>query len=350
MARLASQAKAGFYPTPDTVCELIKTKMIFETGARLLDPCCGQGKTLARLADTAAESSTITTYGIELDHKRAQQARAKLSRVLWGDALTEVKISPQAFGLLYLNPPYDTAASENGKLQRLEAQFLRRYLGTLQQGGYLVLVIPYYILKHCAKPLARYFSIEVASFPEDEFPAFRQCLVFGRKKSLVPQEEAERVQLHLEELALMDPDQFMDAVNPLEQIAPRSMTIPAATHSLPTFTANKTDPLEAIPLVRKAGILKNVLDELTPRKNHTIRPLTPLENGHLALMLAGGYMNGAIEKDGRQLVIKGVVHKSEKVVSVRENDSGEGSITTRDQYIPTVKVIDMQAAELLTVQ
>jgi len=347
MARLASQAKAGFYPTPDTVCELIKSKITFETGARLLDPCCGQGKTLARLADTAAD---VTTYGIELDHQRVQQARTKLSRVLWGDALTEVKISPNAFGLLYLNPPYDTAVSESGKSQRLEAQFLRRYLGTLQQGGYLILVIPYYILTHCAKPLARYFSIQIASFPEDEFPAFRQCMVFGRKKSLVPREQAERVQMHLEELALMDPDEFMDGVIPLEQIAPISMTIPAAAHPLTTFKANKTDPLEVIPLVRKAGILKNVLDELTPRKNHTIRPLTPLENGHLALMLAGGYMNGAIEKDGRQLVIKGVVHKSEKVVGVRENDSGEGSITTRDQYIPTVKVIDMQAAELLTVQ
>ncbi len=347
MARLGSQAKAGFYPTPDTVCELLKSKISFEEGARLLDPCCGKGKTLSRLADGVPN---LTTYGIELDHQRAHTARSRLAKVLWGDALTEIQISPHSFGLLYLNPPYDAGISDGAKSQRLEVQFLRRYLGTLQQGGYLVLVIPYYILKHCAKPLARYFKVQVLGFPEDEFQTFRQCIVFGRKKLLVFKEEAEKTLARLEKLANMEPDDFMDKVETLECIAPVSITVPAPVRPLTTFRARNIDPLEAIPLVHKAGIVKNVLAELTPRKNNEIRPLTPLENGHLALMLAGGYMNGAIEKDGRQLIIKGVVHKSEKVINARENDSGEGSITTRDQYIPTVKVIDMQTAELITVQ
>ena len=347
MARLGSQAKAGFFPTPDRVCELLKSKISFEDGARLLDPCCGKGKTLSRLA---GGTQNITTYGIELDHQRAHKARSRLTKVLWGDALTEMQISPNAFGLLYLNPPYDYGVSDGTKSQRLEVQFLRRYLGTLQQDGYLVLVIPYYILKHCAKPLTRYFKIQVLGFPEDEFRAFRQCIVFCRKKLLVPKEEAERTQGHLAELAALEPGEFMEEVEALESIAPVSIIVPASQKPLTTFRARNIDPLVAIPLVRKAGILKNVLAELTPRKNNEIRPLTPLENGHLALMLAGGYMNGAIEKDGRELVIKGVVHKSEKVINVRENDSGEGSITTRDQYIPTVKVIDMQTAELITVQ
>jgi hypothetical protein len=67
-------------------------------------------------------------------------------------------------------------------------------------------------------------------------------------------------------------------------------------------------------------------------------------------MLAGGYMNGAIEKDGKELVIKGIIHKTEKVVQTNENGNGGGSITTKDQYIPTVKIINMQTAELITVQ
>lgn len=211
-------------------------------------------------------------------------------------------------------------------------------------------MIPYYILSHCAKTLARYFSIQVVGFPEDAFQVFRQCIVLGRKKFLAVKEEAESVQAQLEDLARMTPAEFMQTVTPLAEVAPLSMNIPASSLAFTTFKATKIDPLEAIPLVRKAGILKNSLEELTPRKNNAIRPLTPLENGHLALMLAGGYMNGAVEKDGRQLVIKGVVHKSEKVISVHKDDSGEGSITTRDQYIPTVKVIDLQAAELIIVQ
>ena len=349
MARLGSQAKAGFYPTPDSVCELLKAKIIFdlEKGARLLDPCCGEGKTLSRLAGGVPN---LTTYGIELDHQRAHEARSRLDKVLWGDSLSEVMVSPGSFGLLYLNPPYDTGVSDGAKSQRLEVQFLRRYLGTLQQGGYLVLVIPYYILKHCAKPLARYFKVQVLGFPEDEFQAFRQCIVFGRKKLLAPKEEAEQTQTHLEELAGMEPDEFMNEVETLECIAPVSITVPPPAKPLTTFRAKNIDPLEAIPLVRKAGILKNVLAELTPKKNNVIRPLTSVKKGQMALMLAGGYMNKAIEKNGRQLVVKGVMDKSEKVINVRENDSGEGSITTRDQYMPTIKIIDMQTAELIIVK
>jgi len=345
MARLGSQAKAGFYPTPDTVCELLKEKINFEDGARLLDPCCGKGKTLSRLANGVPN---IITYGIELDHQRAHEARSRLDKVLWGDSLSEVMVSPGSFGLLYLNPPYDIATNPDGKSQRLETLFLRRYLGTLQQNGYLVLVIPYYILKHCAKPLARYFKVQVLGFPEDEFQAFRQCIVLGRKKLLAPKEEAGQTQAHLEELADMEPDEFMDAVFSLEDMAP--IIVPVMSKPLTTFRARNIDPLEAVPLVRKAGILKNVLTELTPKKNNVIRPLTSVKKGQLALMMAGGYMNGDIEKNGRQLVIKGMVNKSEEVINVRENDSGKGSITTRDQYIPTVKIIDMQTAELITVQ
>ena len=50
MARLGSQAKAGFYPTPEKVCGQLKQLLDIEEDARLLDPCCGKGKTLANLA------------------------------------------------------------------------------------------------------------------------------------------------------------------------------------------------------------------------------------------------------------------------------------------------------------
>ncbi|MFP7756200.1 DUF6094 domain-containing protein [Thermodesulfobacteriota bacterium B35] len=341
MARIASQAKAGFYPTPDTVCELLQEKIHIEEGARLLDPCCGKGRTLSRLAEGV-------TYGIELDHQRASEARSRLTRVLWGDALFEAQVTPRAFSLLYLNPPYDHDVSDGTRTQRLEVQFLRRYLGTLQKDGLLVLVIPYYILKYCAKPLARYFTVQVLAFPEDEFQVFRQCVVFGRKRPLATKEEAVKIQRYLEELAGMEPEQFLGTAYSLEHVT-SPFTVPAANGPLKTFRVNRTDPLVAIPACHRAGILTGVLEELTPKKNNVIRPLTPLANGHLALMLAGGYMNGAIEQDGRELVIKGVVSKTEEVIQVRERDEG-GSVITRDRYMPTVKALDLRTAELITIQ
>ncbi len=343
MARLASQAKAGFYPTPDSVVSLLKTKISFEKDARALDPCCGYGNTLSRLA-----SPDTITYGVELDHQRATKAKSQLFKAVWGDALTEARVSTQSFGLLYLNPPYDAAInSDDNSDRRLEHQFLRTYIRTLQIGGILVFVIPYYVLKHCARTLARNFKLQIVGFPDEDFHTFKQCVVFGEKKIAVAEEKAKATREHLEEMASMPPEEFQSEVWPLETMAP--IVIPTVDKPV-NFRIDRLDPLEAIPVINKAGILQDVLQELIPTKNNNIRPLTSLANGHLALMLAGGYMNGAIEKDGRQLVIKGVIKKIETIVQVHENETGGGSITTKDQYIPTVKVIDMQTAELITVQ
>ncbi len=344
MARLESQAKAGFYPTPDSVTDLLADKLDIEDGARLLDPCCGKGITLSRLG-----GSSSIKYGIELDHQRAQEAREQLHKVLWADALMEVTVSPQSFNLIFLNPPYDNAIAAMNKEKRLEEQFLRRFLGQLKNGGYLILVIPYYVLESCAKPLSRYFrDIEVYAFPEDDFHVFRQCVVVGQKRSLAPQATAEVIQANLTVLAEMYAYDFQAAAHPLSDMP--VMKIAAADSPLRTFNTFRIDPIEAIPNIRKADILSGALRDMAPKKNNEIRPLNPLENGHLSLMLAGGYMNGAVEKDGRQLVIKGTVTKSEKVIKTRDDGNGNGSITTRDQYHPTVKVIDMSTAELITVQ
>lgn len=344
MARLASQAKAGFYPTPDSVTNLLIPKFEIADGARLLDPCCGEGRTLYRFG------SAGITYGIELDHGRVQEARGKLSKVIWGDALTEVRISPGSFDLLFLNPPYDNAlAAESTKVKRLEEQFLRRYLSVLKTGGHLVFVIPYYVLKHCAKPLSRYFSdVQVFVFPKEDFLAFKQCVVIGRKRVMAPKEEAQVIQKQLETYAALDPYVFMATASPLQEVP--IMKILAADGPLKTFVSTKTDPLEAIPAFQKTEVLNGLLKELAPKDNHHIRPLNPLKNGHMLLMLAGGYMNGNVPKKGQELVIKGIVTKSEEVIKTYDDGSGGGSITTRDKYQPTVKVIDLQKAELFIVR
>jgi SAM-dependent methyltransferase len=346
MARLGSQAKAGFYPTPEKVCGQLKQLLDIEQDARLLDPCCGKGKTLDFLAeDTAGES-----FGIELDHQRATEARGRLPHVLWGDSLVEIRISPASFGLLYLNPPYDYAMAPDGKAERLEVQFLKRYQNVLQKDGWLVLVIPYTILRFCAAVLARHFEmLQVFAFPEEEFQVFKQCVVLGRKRQLVAKDQASKTERSLVRLAGYVPDEFLATIPELAKCA-FPMTIPAPTGLLNTFKSTRIDPLEAVPLVRKCGLLVDVLHDLTPRQCNSIRPLAPLENGHLALLLAGGYMNGEIELDGKRLVIKGVVSKSEKVQSVSENAAGDTTVVTRDQYLPTVRAIDMVRAEMMTIQ
>jgi len=345
MARLASKAKAGFYPTPDKVCGLLKELIEIEDGARLLDPCCGRGKTLSNLA----EGTPGKTYGIELDHLRAVVARNKLSCVLWGDALTETRVSPASFSLLYLNPPYDYEMALNSKAERLEVKFLKRYTSVLQKDGWLVLVIPYTILKFCAVILARHFDmLQVFSFPEDEFQAFKQCVILGRKRPLVSKGQARKTQSSLVWLANRKADDFLTIAPQLDKAT--GIIVPSPRGTLATFKSWRVDPLEIIPMVHKYGLMDDILNDLVPRQCNSIRPLAPLENGHLALMLAGGYMNGEIELSGKRLVIKGVVRKSEKVQRVTENAAGDTTVITRDQYMPTVKAIDMEKAEMITIQ
>lgn len=119
MARLGSQAKAGYYPTPESICGQLKQMLDIEEGTRILDPCCGNGITLAALA----EGTGAITYGLELDHERATEARTRINYLLWGDALVEMRLSQAAFGLLYLNPPYDYSLAPDAKAERLEALF-----------------------------------------------------------------------------------------------------------------------------------------------------------------------------------------------------------------------------------
>ena len=71
--RLAAQAKGGFYPKPPRVVDMIATFLQARFGARsertlrVLDPCCGAGEALARLASGIAKPGgpAVETFGVE---------------------------------------------------------------------------------------------------------------------------------------------------------------------------------------------------------------------------------------------------------------------------------------------
>ena len=75
---------------------------------RILDPCCGAGEAVAQLAQRlgGANSLPIETYGVELHRDRAQEAEGRLDHALAAD-LFQTSIASGAFGLAYVNPPYE---------------------------------------------------------------------------------------------------------------------------------------------------------------------------------------------------------------------------------------------------
>ena len=350
MARLASKAKAGFYPTPLCVLESIKSVLEMTPGARLLDPCCGEGKSLSCLA----RNTEGINYGVELDKNRHNASKERLGNVLWGDALTETKISLKSFGLLFLNPPYDydVVETDTEKAQRLEVRFLNKYYRTLQKDGWLVYVIPYNILKHSASLLAKNFTeMRLFAFPEDEFEAFRQCVLVA-KKATQRKAIADKMTEEFTKVGSMTADEFLTVAPDTSHMNKLgSLQIPEPGKVKFRFESRRIDPDSWASRISKDGLFINLLEQLYPKYEKKIRPLAPLLQGHIGLVLAGGLMNGSVKKNGKHLVIKGTVVKEHKIMSQTHNPVSEVTTTkVRDIYNITVKAIDMNTAQIMTIQ
>ena len=144
--RLAAQAKGGYYPTPPRVVELVAKLLYGARGRarsadtlRILDPCCGGGDALAQFADLLRDRSTVPveTFGVELHKDRAEQAAQVLDRALACD-LFATTIANNAFGVLFLNPPYDFDSED----KRVEHAFLMHTTRYLTEGGLLIFIVP----------------------------------------------------------------------------------------------------------------------------------------------------------------------------------------------------------------
>ena len=89
--RLEAQAKAGFYPTPAEVVEIIQTWIGEKAPGlrRLLDPCCGTGEPAARIAAAAEQARKQAAEG---------KAAAAAGAAAWSTAACTAGIAGIAFG------------------------------------------------------------------------------------------------------------------------------------------------------------------------------------------------------------------------------------------------------------
>lgn len=115
--RLAGRIKLGFYPTPISVVDRIRSFISVpeKLQVSVLDPCCGEGLAVKHLVD-GWESET---YGIELDGHRAEEAKQNLSHVL-KCSNTQTRITNGCFSILFLNPPYDEETFNDGTVASSE--------------------------------------------------------------------------------------------------------------------------------------------------------------------------------------------------------------------------------------
>jgi len=343
--RLAAQAKMGYYPTPEAVTPIITRylKRRRQGLIRIFDPCAGEGTALKFVGDHLQAE----TYGIEIDHERGGRAREIITKCLVTD-YQNTKISHGSFSVLWLNPPYDWAARDDEleKSERYERTFLRDCIPYLRPGGILVYLIPQRRLDgHIARMLSyRCEQISVFRFPEDEYKAYKQLVIFGvLKKRPEKDDEVAEYLKKCGQLKAVVP--YLPENPPHIYEAPLSPTKPAFI-----FRSKEIDPDELAEEIREHGLFDQFKDMTTPlRMAEKIRPIMPLRHGHLAQILACGLMNGVVwDQDKREpLLVKGVT-KKDVIHSVEIQGDVEKHIET-DQIKIVIHAFNRRG-EMLTIQ
>ncbi len=341
--RLAGQAKGGFYPTPprvvDLIAGLIHAPVTYGSRRRggetlrILDPCCGAGEAVAQLAERLTQPHTmpIETYGVELHRVRAAEAGDVLHRVLAAD-LFQTSIANRAFGLLYVNPPYDYDNEE----KRSEHAFLMHASRYLADNGVLVFVVPRQRLEVSARYLSSHYrQLRCWAFPDPEREAFDQVVLIGRHQT----------EPHTDVHAEMRVREW--AAGSLDELSSRAyteFTIPPLPDGDVLFTTRTVDPIAAASEARRSGLWASaaINDALWPRGDARTRPLMPLRRGHMAMLVAAGFLdNLCLEAEGRRILVKGRTTK--EMVLVEETEETE---TWREQLRTTVVALSLDDGEI----
>ena len=301
--RLAAQAKGGYYPTPERVVDLIADLIHTPSGhynrgrdtLRILDPCCGAGDALQRLAENLdrPNSISIETYGVELHRDRAEEAEKVLHRTLAAD-LFATSIANGAFGLLLLNPPYDYDSED----KRTEHAFLTHCTRYLAESGLLVFIVPRQRLAVSARYLSTHYGrMRCWAFPDPERQVFDQVVLMGyRKADPVPDATAESMVL---EWAVGEPEPLRSQRNSYSYTEYSPATTPSGDI---LFTTRTVDPVAAAAEARRSGLWTSteITDTLWPANDNRTRPLMPLRRGHMAMLVAAGFLNNLVPRSRRQ--------------------------------------------------
>ena len=342
--RLAAQSKGGYYPTPDRVVDMIAGLIDIPPGfhnynretLRILDPCAGGGDAVAQLAEELRHRGNlpVETYGVELHRDRAEDAASRLDRALAAD-LFQTSIANGAFGLAYVNPPYDWDQED----KRVEHAFLTHCTRYLAEGGLLVFIVPRQRLAVSARYLSNHYrNLRCWAFPDPEREVFDQVVLLGyRKADPIPDASAE-------ETVSRWSDGDLDRLGRIRCPFFKAKATPAGDV---LFTTRTVDPIAAATEARRTGLWasKEITDTLWPARDNRTRPLMPLRRGHMAMLVAAGFLdNLVLESEGRRILVKG--RTSKEMVQVEDTPEKE---VFRERLVTTVVSLDLGDGEIVEI-
>lgn len=320
IGRLMNNVKMGYYPTNLEHVRHMARGIRFPEGVtvNLLDPCCGCGQALK----TLAEGSVCTTYGVELDRYRAEEAIGQLDRVGFGSYFHS-RVSHESFHLMLLNPPYLSVMTEGGNNTRSEKRFLVDSLYHLLYGGLLIYIIPHYRLTAdiCRVLCDNFDDMTVWKFADDEFKKYKQVAVMGIRRK---RQDGSSLVQELASKALA-PDMLPE----LSELSEGRYQLPVMSVKVNTFKGAEFNVHELAEQLNQSNSFsrlfeKNKLDSAEKR------PLLPLNLGQVGLIGGSGLINGLVECDTPH-IIKGRIVK-ENSVNSEENLNNKGELTSTTVY------------------
>ncbi len=364
--RLIGQAKQGFYPAPpEAIAGILKhLRRLVEPDPRskvddvnILDPCAGEAKALAQLAEGLGVSKDHV-FAIELNASRAARIAEAYPdvRLLGPCSFEATRITRHSFSMIYLNAPFDDEFGGGG---REEVKFLRQAVDLLAPGGILVQVCPVNQVfgsgQMCELLDTWFDQLELFLFP-DECRSYRECVVFGRRRKT----------------ALTDALVFTDGILRTRGIS-RCSAAPITKlarlgepqfarwrYAEPDATSRKAGldtwelPFSTGPKrFQKTALTEEELERELARSplykalcQRTLSPLKrpplSLNKGHTSLLLMTGMLDGYVPSSPPH-VVRGLTCKVEKLHRTESYETPAGDAVTKQVFsqspIPIVRAV-----------
>lgn len=346
-------AKNGYYPTDEVTLERVIQFLApapESSPMRILDPCAGEGTALAEVAHALGRDQ-VQASAVEYDFERATHARSILDHVLHSD-LMDTMISRQAFGLLWLNPPYgDLVADHSGASRyqgkgrrRLEKAFYQRSLPLLQYGGVLVLIVPRYVLDdEFSSWLSNHFTnLQIFSAADVQF---KQVVILGVRIRRQDLDRPSHAAKSRELLGAIGRGEVVAPMIPAESPSDQYI-VAAAVNELDHFYRLSLEPEQFSHEIERLRGHWSEFDLHFGQQGQKPRsPVTALSQWHLALALAAGAISGVVtSRTGRVLALKGDTYK-EKARKTEFSEDGDGNISEvrilTDRFVPVIRAWDM---------
>jgi hypothetical protein len=331
--RLAAQMRGGYYPAHEEAIALAASflRSPADKPFAILDPCAGHGMAIRQLAEILGCDPALT-FAIELDDSRAASPLAALpdAHVLAPANFFGCRATLNSFSFIWLNPPFDDGYAGH----RVEGQFLRQATDWLMPGGVMAFVCPEDIADvhgDTCRHFATYFeSCTVVPFPEAHRP-FREVVVFAQKRSR-PASDRRGVSHSPSWESVQAPPGFV-------------YPIPSGTGPR---VFQKIEPTET-ELQRMLAQSPLRAHWTSPREVPLPSPPLALGIGHVALLLAGGHLDGVVCPHGQPPhAVRGTSRKCSFVADVTETTDADGRTITRttisERINLLIKTVDLTGA------